>query len=111
LGVDILLPKFNFVPIKIPLPQLPKLPEPPSIQINRDVLYKINLKLFENMTMPTVPVLPSPPQLPELPSFIPDVKLQLPVLPPAPQIPKILPEINGTLKVADFIGKVFCIVK
>lgn len=93
LGVDILLPKFNFVPIKIPLPQLPTLPEPPSVEVNRDVLYKIKLDMFADMTMPTIPVIPSPPQLPELPSFIPNINLQLPVLPPAPKIPKILPEI------------------
>ncbi|MEI8091144.1 MAG: hypothetical protein WCG98_02610 [bacterium] len=111
LGMDIVLPKFNFVPIKVPLPTLPQLPEPPTVEVNRDVLLNLNLKIFKDMSLPTIPVIPSPPQLPELPSFIPDVNLQLPILPPAPKIPKILPEINGVLKVAKFIGQVFCIVK
>jgi len=55
--------------------------------------------------------IPAPPTLPEPPSFIPSVKMSLPVLPPAPKIPKLIPEINGILKAAEFIGKVFCIVK
>jgi len=101
--LDIVLPKFNFVPIKTPLPELPNLPEPPNIQINIDTLMGIKI--------PEIPILPWPPQLPPLPSFIPNIDLQLPLLPPAPKIPKILPEINATLKVAEFIGKVFCIVK
>jgi len=111
LGMNIILPKINFVPIKIPLPQLPNLPEPPSVEVNRDILYGLNLNFFENMSLPTIPVIPEPPTLPEPPSFIPSIKIDLPVLPPAPKIPKILPEINGILKVADFIGKIFCIVK
>jgi hypothetical protein len=101
-GIDILLPKFNIVPIKVPLPQLPNLPEPPNVNINIDSL---------DLLIPTIPTLPGPPQLPELPSFIPNVELELPLLPPAPKIPKIIPEINGTLKIADFIGKIFCLVK
>ncbi len=111
LGMNIILPKINFVPIKIPLPQLPNLPEPPSVEVNRDILYGLNLNFFENMSLPTIPVIPEPPTLPEPPSFIPSIKIDLPVLPPAPKIPKILPEINAVLKVADFIGKIFCIVK
>ena len=113
LGIDILLPKFNFVPIQIPLPKLPDLPAPPSVEVNRDIMYKIKLSFVDdlNLNMPTIPVIPAPPQLPELPSFIPNINLQLPVLPPAPRIPKILPDITATLKVANFVGKVFCIVK
>lgn len=100
LGMNILLPKINFVPIKIPLPQLPDIPEPPSIAVN-----------IKTITFPTIPIIPEPPTLPEPPSFIPSIKLDLPVLPPAPKIPKIMPEIKAILKVANFIGKIFCIVK
>ena len=111
LGMDILLPKINFVPVKIPLPQIPKLPEPPNIEIERDILFGLSIDFFQNMSLPTIPVIPEPPMLPEPPSFIPSINMQLPVLPPAPKIPKLIPEINGILKVAEFIGKVFCIVK
>lgn len=100
LGMNIILPKINFIPIKIPLPQVPNLPEPPTVEVDWDI-----------MSLPSIPVIPQPPTLPEPPSFIPSIKLDLPVLPPAPKVPKILPEINAILKVADFIGKVFCIVK
>lgn len=111
LGMNIVLPKINFVPIKIPLPQIPNLPEPPNVEINRDINININLDIFKDMSLPTIPVIPEPPTLPEPPSFIPSIKMDLPVLPPAPKIPKILPEIHGIIKVADFIGKIFCIVK
>jgi len=111
LGMNITLPKINFVPIKIPLPQLPDLPEPPTIEVDWDIMYGLNINFFESMSLPTIPVIPEPPTLPEPPSFIPSINMQLPVLPPAPKIPKILPEINAILKVAEFIGKVFCIVK
>jgi hypothetical protein len=111
LGMNIILPKINFVPIKIPLPQIPNLPEPPAIELDRNILYGLDINFFKDMSLPTIPVIPEPPTLPEPPSFIPSIKMNLPVLPPAPKIPKILPEINGILKVASFIGKVFCIVK
>lgn len=111
LGMDIVLPKVNFVPIKIPLPQIPNLPEPPNGEVDRDLAYGLDIKIFKEMSLPTIPVIPEPPTLPEPPSFIPSIKMDLPVLPPAPKIPKILPEISATLKVADFIGKIFCIVK
>lgn len=101
LGMDILLPKFNFVPKNIPLPRLPDLPAPPTIDLEADL----------NVAIPQIPVLPLPPTLPELPSFIPNIELNLPTLPPAPRIPKIAPQIQQTLKVAEFIAKVFCIVK
>jgi len=111
LGMNIVLPKVNFVPTKIPLPQLPNLPEPPSVEVNWDILYSLDINFFVGLSMPTIPVIPEPPTLPEPPSFIPSVNIDLPVLPPAPKIPKIMPEINGVLKVADFVGKIFCIVK
>lgn len=101
LGMDILLPKFNFVPKNVPLPRLPDLPNPPTINLDVDL----------NVAIPQIPVLPSPPTLPELPSFIPNIELNLPTLPPAPRIPKIAPQIQQTLKVAEFIAKIFCIVK
>lgn len=107
LGMNIILPKINFVPIKVPLPQIPNLPEPPTVEVDFDM----NLNFFGDLSLPTIPVIPEPPTLPEPPSFIPSIKMDLPVLPPAPKIPKILPEINAILKVADFIGKIFCIVK
>ncbi|HBB03410.1 TPA: hypothetical protein DCZ39_00690 [Patescibacteria group bacterium] len=111
LGMTIILPKINFVPTQISLPKLPDLPEPPSVEINRDVFFGLDMALFKDMSLPTVPVIPEPPTLPEPPSFIPSINIDLPVLPPAPKIPKILPEINAILKVATFIGKIFCIVK
>ena len=111
LGMNIILPKINFIPTKISLPQLPNLPEPPTIEVDRDIMYGLDINFFEWMSLPSIPIIPEPPTLPEPPSFIPSFKMDLPVLPPAPKIPKILPEINGVLKVADFIGKIFCIVK
>lgn len=104
LGMAITLPKINFNPIKVPLPQLPNLPEPPEIEAD------LNID-FNNIELPTIPVIPEPPQLPEPPSFIPSIKLTYPVLPPAPKIPKLAPEINAILNVGEFIGKIFCIVK
>lgn len=111
LGMNIVLPKINFVPIKIPLPQLPNLPEPPVVEIDWNINGALNMAFFRDMSLPSIPVIPEPPTLPEPPSFIPSIKMDLPVLPPAPKIPKILPEINAILKIADFIGKIFCIVK
>jgi hypothetical protein len=107
LGMNITLPKINFVPIKIPLPQLPNIPEPPEIEAD----INLNIDLNLNITLPTIPIIPEPPQLPEPPSFIPSIKLVYPILPPAPKIPKLIPEINAVLKVGEFIAKVFCIVK
>ncbi|MEI6118597.1 MAG: hypothetical protein WCP92_05225 [bacterium] len=109
LGMSILLPKINFVPIKIPLPQIPNLPEPPTVEV--DLSMDLNINFLKDLSLPTIPVIPEPPTLPEPPSFIPSIKMDLPVLPPAPKIPKIMPEISAILKVADFIGKIFCIVK
>lgn len=111
LGLNIILPKMNFVPTKIALPQLPNLPEPPSIEIDRNIFYGLDIDFFKEVSLPSIPVIPEPPTLPEPPSFIPSIKINLPVLPPAPKIPKILPEINAILNVAKYIGKVFCIIK
>ena len=100
LWLDIILPEFNFQPVKIDLPDLFNLPEPPSIWAN--------IKLFD---LPDIPLLPEPPELPELPSFIPEVELELPMLPPAPEVPKIPWAIEAIIKAADLIWKIMCIVK
>ena len=100
LNLDVVLPEFNFQPVKVDLPNLPNLPEPPSISAN--------IKLFD---LPNIPMLPEPPKLPELPSFIPEIELELPVLPPAPELPKLPNEIKSVIKVAKVIWKIYCIVK
>ena len=111
--MDILLPNFNLVPINVPLPQLPNLPYPPSINLSLDIddiISAVNISL-PSIALPSIPVLPQPPTLPELPSFIPAVKLQLPVLPPAPKVPNISPSLQATIKVAETIASLFCIMK
>jgi hypothetical protein len=62
-------------------------------------------------TIPKIPQLPAPPQLPELPGFIPQVNLELPVLPPAPKLPAISSAIQGALTAAEFVAKIFCLIK
>ncbi len=99
LSLDIILPDFNFQPVKVALPELPNLPEAPSLWIGID------------LNLPNIPMLPEPPELPELPSFIPQVDLELPVLPPAPELPKLPNEIESIIKVAKIIWKIYCIVK
>ena len=98
--LDIILPQFNFQPIKVPLPDLPNLPEPPSIWAN--------IKLFD---LPNIPILPEPPELPEVPSFIPEVELELPILPPAPELPELPNRIEWIIKFAKMVWKIYCIVK
>ena len=95
------------------MPKIPNLPNPPRIEILLEYDYGIdlNLSFFKELNLPEIPILPSPPQLPELPSFIPNVKITLPVLPPAPRVPKLSPKIELTIKVAEFIAKVYCIIK
>jgi hypothetical protein len=111
LNLDILLPTFNFQPIKIDLPQIPNLPNPPTLQLNIDLSIP-SLPDFPNFpTIPSIPQLPPPPHLPELPSFIPNIELELPILPPAPALPKIPHEFETTLKFAETIGRIYCIIK
>ncbi|MFZ2718776.1 MAG: VCBS repeat-containing protein, partial [Candidatus Absconditicoccaceae bacterium] len=123
LGMDILLPKFNFTPTKIALVKIPNLPEPPKFNANislEDQL-KIGLNLIGDITaslsfvkdinIPSIPQLPKPPQLPQPPTLLPTVNLELPVLPPAPKLPEISTSIKGVLKTAEVIGKIICIVK
>lgn len=100
LWLDIVLPEFNFQTIRIDLPDLPNIPEPPS--------FWANIKLLD---LPDIPLLPEPPDLPELPSFIPQVNLELPILPPAPELPKLPNEIEWIIKAAWVIWKIYCIVK
>ena len=100
ISLDIVLPKFKFQPINIQLPELPNLPEPPTVWVN--------IKLLD---LPDIPLLPEPPELPELPSFIPEIELELPILPPAPELPRLPNEIESTIKIAKLIWKIYCIVK
>ena len=101
LGLDIVLPRFNFVPESIELPRLPNLPEPPRLGLNINVDFNI----------PDIPQLPEPPNLPELPSFIPQVKMELPILPPAPKIPELPNKIQKIVSIAKKISKIYCIIK
>lgn len=101
LGLDIVIPNFRFAPQSIDLIQLPNLPQPPTVNINLNIDFEI----------PDLPILPEPPSLPPLPSLIPRVKMSLPVLPPAPKIPEIPKEITAVLKLAETLGKIYCIVK
>lgn len=126
LGIDILLPEFQFVPTNIPLPDLPKLPKPPQVNIDIDLDLQGNfeLQLFADLilglnwwlnlwslSIPNIPILPEPPILPPLPSFLPTLELELPVLPPAPRIPRLMPEIKTVLDITDAAGKIYCIIK
>ncbi|MCF7835358.1 VCBS repeat-containing protein, partial [Candidatus Gracilibacteria bacterium] len=123
LGIDILLPNFKFTPTKVPLIQIPNLPEPPKINANISVEDQLkvgldligsiskSLSFLKDLNIPSIPQLPQPPQLPEPPSFLPNVQLELPVLPPAPKLPKLPNELKATLKTAEVIGKILCIVK
>ncbi len=119
-SVDVLLPKFNFIPQKLDLPQLPNLPEPPTfnfkIDFSKQNKFWINtnnkIKMdFMKIKLPQIPTIPKPPKLPELPSFIPNIKLKLPNLPPIPEIPTISPNIEWTINIASDFWKLFCILK
>jgi hypothetical protein len=97
-SLDILLPVFNFQPAKVDLPNIPNLPTPPIVEFNLDlsVLFgKLNLHL------PNIPELPGPPHLPELPSFIPNIQLELPLLPPAPKLPEIPSKFEASIKLIE----------
>lgn len=99
LWINLLLPEFIFTPMDIPLLKLPDLPRPPAIWFGLNVI------------LPKIPLLPALPELPEIPSFLPTIKLELPYLPPAPKIPELLPEVSGVLKILEFIGYLYCIIK
>ncbi len=124
MATDIKLPKFNFVPTSVPLPNLPNIPKPPSIDAWLDIEQSLSmwvdlvwqltakLDMFDSsLSLPSIPIIPSPPDLPEIPSFIPSVKMELPLLPPAPKIPKLPNEIKTSIKAAETIWQILCIVK
>ena len=91
-GMDILIPSFNFQPAKVDLPNIPNLPSPPIGNVR-----------ISFPRLPTIPELPSPPKLPELPSFIPNINLELPILPPAPKLPEIPSTFEKALRIAEKI--------
>jgi hypothetical protein len=128
--MEILLPKFQFIPTSVVLPQIPDLPQVPelvlpgtngqanlsAIALNGTIeklISQINTssKLNIPKSLPNIPILPQPPALPELPSFVPNITLELPVLPPAPKIPNISPKLEAVIKVASFVSKLYCIAK
>lgn len=120
--MDILLPNFQFVPTSVPLIEIPDLPQPPSILIQDSLLDMTAIEkllaqfsqVFSTqipLSVPTIPLLPQPPNLPELPSFIPNINIELPVLPPAPKLPRIAPEIETVINVVSFFTDLYCIVK
>ena len=124
IGMDINLPKFQFTPTSIPLIELPNLPQPPNVIINNsisnidmkiisDLLGKLSVSIWAQIpfSLSTIPLLPPPPILPELPSFIPNINIELPVLPPAPKIPRIAPEIETVINAVSFFTELYCIVK
>lgn len=97
IGLDLIIPRFRFVPRRMDLFQLPDLPLPRWSRID--------------ITIPTIPLLPPPPDLPELPELDLDLDMTLPVLPPAPKIPALSPAIKAVIKIMDVIGKFYCIFK
>jgi len=107
LWISMALPRFVFVPVDFPLPQLPNLPPPPNFNVSMWLDFAVTF----DYELPQIPLLPPPPTLPELPSFIPKIDFSLPILPPAPKIPSIIPEISGIIEVAEFVSKIFCILK
>ena len=111
LRTDIILPRLRFQPKKVGIFEnllqfgIPDIPYPPSMG------GVINGQL--NISLPKLPVIPKPPDLSNisLPSFIPQITFKGPTLPPAPKIPKIAPELGLAIDIADFIWRIFCIVK
>lgn len=96
--IDVILPKFRFVPKKMTLPRLIDLPTPKS-WIDFEVV------------VPQIPRLPRPPPLPDMPTLSIDLEMKLPTLPPAPRMPDISPAIQAVVKIADIIGTFVCIFK
>ncbi|HRX63772.1 MAG TPA: hypothetical protein P5060_01570 [Candidatus Absconditabacterales bacterium] len=124
MGIDIKLPEFSFVPTSVNLPSLPNIPEAPSIDMSLDAkqslsmginfIENLNIQLDDfnlSVNIPSVPTIPGPPDLPELPSFLPNVEMELPLLPPAPKIPKLPNKISAAIETAETIGKILCIIK
>lgn len=126
--MNIVLPSFNFQTINVDLPELPDLPEAPTLDINingllstlldKDLFQGLNfIKGFKDLIKQiegkeiSIPTLPSPPSLPEIPSFIPNIEFELPVLPPAPAVPKIPNEFKSVINILEKIGELLCMVK
>lgn len=101
LWIEVILPKFVFSPMALSLPRIPDLPSPPKLWLGTDF----------DFTLPAIPLLPELPEFPELPSFLPTIKFDLPLLPPAPKIPPLIPEIRIILEIAQFIWRLYCIIK
>ena len=101
--MTITLPHFTIVPTRVPLPQLPDLPSPFTVDLSAPQVA---------LQIPQVPHLPEL-QLPpfELPSFVAQIELKLPLLPPAVKIPKINPGIRTIVKLVEFLGTLVCIYK
>ncbi len=97
LWVDVVLPKFDFRPMDVPLLDIPDIPRPPRVSAD--------------IHLPELPQLPELPELPEIPSFLPTVEIDLPMLPPAPKVPDILPQIETVVDIAEFIWELLCIIK
>ena len=95
--MDLIIPRFRFVPRKLNLFQIPDLPLPRGIVVD--------------LIIPAIPLLPPPPILPALPELDITLDMTLPVLPPAPRIPPLSPAIKAVIKIMDIIGKFFCIFK
>lgn len=108
LWINMVLPRFVFVPIDLALPSLPDLPRPPNFNLSAWIDFAIAFDFL----LPKIPILPEPPVLPDLPEFIPKLDLNLPnLLPPAPKIPDLIPELSVVLDTVELISKLFCLLK
>ncbi len=97
-GINIYWPDIQFRPVKIKLPDLPRitLPDLPNIKV----------------IFPAIPVLPDLSlSLPELPDLPPLPLPVLPNLPPAPKIPKLPSSIKVAISLVGQIFKILCLIK
>lgn len=98
-GVDIVWPDIDFVPERIDIPELPRIPLP-SGDISGDLEF--------DLTIPTLPEFDINFEIPELPGLtIPD----LPSLPPPPAIPELDPSISAALNIASSVLRIVCIIR
>ncbi len=93
-GLNVVLPDFNFNPRPLVLPRIPTLDLPSDPTITVDI-----------PAMPLLPELDIPdlPRLPDIPT------LDLPNIPQAPQIPKVLASFEWVLKILKLVVKMVCI--
>lgn len=94
LGIDVIVPQFEFKIAPIRLPRLPNISLPNSPTLN-----------FSLPTLPLLPKIPTLPDLPDLPS-LPTVKL--PNLPPPPKLPKIFGAVKVAVNIMKLISKLYC---